>query len=266
VPNGIQDLGAILGAMGPEMREPPGPGTAIPEPPWYRPEAAPRAPLTREAIVDAALSVLDSVGMDGLSMRRVAQELGTGAASLYWHVRNKDELFQLVFDRVTREVVLPEPDPAHWQEQLKLLGYEMRKALSKHRDVARISFGRVPTGPQMALLTEWLFTLLQPVGIPDRAIAYIGDVAGLYVGAFCFEESLGISSPTGEDIPPEQIVEMFRGYMESLPAERFPRTLASLDLIFDYNPEDRFEFALDLMISGMEKYAERASKRGNARK
>ena len=60
--------------------------------------------------MDAALAVLDAVGMDGLSMRRVAQELGTGAASLYWHVRNKDELFQLVFDRVTREIVLPEPD------------------------------------------------------------------------------------------------------------------------------------------------------------
>jgi AcrR family transcriptional regulator len=256
----------MLRRMGPDMREPPGPTAGIPEPPWYRPEAARRAPLTREAIVDAALSVLDAVGMDGLSMRRVAQELGTGAASLYWHVRNKDELFQLVFDRVTRDVVLPEPDSAHWKEQLKLLGYEMRKALSKHRDVARISFGRVPTGPQMALLTEWLFTLLQPIGIPDRAIAYIGDVAGLYVGAFCFEESLGLSSPTGEDLPPEQIVEMFRGYMESLPSERFPRTLAALELIFDFNPEDRFEFGLDLMISGLEKYAERASKRTSSRK
>jgi TetR/AcrR family tetracycline transcriptional repressor len=243
---------------GPELARAPG-APAIPEPPWYRPEAAPRVRLTREAIVDAALSVLDQVGMDGLSMRRVAQELGTGAASLYWHVRNKEELFQLVFDRVTREMVLPEPDPTQWKEQLKLLGYEMRKALSRHRDVARISFGRVPTGPQMALLIEWLFTLLQPVGIPDRVIAYIGDVAGLYVGAFCYEESLGISSPTGEDLPPEQIVEMFRGYMQSLPAERFPRTLASLDLIFDYKPEERFEFALDLMISGMEKFAARAS-------
>ena len=256
----------MLRRMGPEMREPPGPAAGIPEPPWYRPEAPRRAPLTRDAIVDAALSVLDAVGMDGLSMRRVAQELGTGAASLYWHVRNKDELFQLVFDRVTRDVVLPEPDSAHWQEQLKVLGYEMRKVLSKHRDVARISFGRVPTGPQMALLTEWLFTLLQPIGIPDRAIAYIGDVAGLYVGAFCFEESLGLSSPTGEDLPPEQIVEMFRGYMESLPSERFPRTLAALELIFDFNPEDRFEFGLDLMISGLEKYAERASKRTTPRK
>jgi hypothetical protein len=181
-------------------------------------------------------------------------------------VRNKDELFQLVFDRVTREVTLPEPDPAQWKEQLKLLGYQMRKALSTHRDVARISFGRVPTGPQMALLTEWLFTLLQPVGIPDRAIAYIGDIAGLYVGAFCFEQSLGISSPTGEDLPPEQIVEMFRGYMQSLPAERFPRTLAALDLIFEFNPEDRFDFGLDLLIAGLETYAARARKPGAAPK
>ena len=90
-----------------------------PEPPWRRPQPPPRAPITREAIVEAALVVLDRVGMDGLSMRRVAEELGTGAASLYWHVRNKEELFQLIFDRVTREIVLPEPDPARWKEQLK---------------------------------------------------------------------------------------------------------------------------------------------------
>jgi len=142
----------------------------------------------------------------------------------------------------------------------------MRKALSKHRDVARISFGRVPTGPQMALLIEWLFTLLQPLGSLTGAIAYIGDVAGLYVGPSASRRASASPPPPAEDIPPEQIVEMFRGYMESLPAERFPRTLASLDLIFDFNPEDRFEFALDLMISGMEKYAARASKRGTARK
>jgi hypothetical protein len=54
--------------------------------------------------------------------------------------------------------------------------------------------------------------------------------------------------------------------MESLPAERFPRTLAALDLIFAFDPEDRFEFGLDLMISGMERYAERAVKRGTAPK
>jgi AcrR family transcriptional regulator len=133
----------------------------VPEPPWRRAQPPPRAPITRDAIVEAALVVLDRVGMDGLSMRRVAEELGTGAASLYWHVRNKEELFQLIFDRVTREVVLPEPDPAHWKEQVKALGLQMRKVLSKHRDVARLSFGRIPssrsaspTGPSPTSVTS----------------------------------------------------------------------------------------------------------------
>jgi AcrR family transcriptional regulator len=233
----------------------------LPEPPWRRAQPPPRAPITREAIVEAALAVLNKDGIDGLSMRRVAEELGTGAASLYWHVRNKEELFQLIFDRVTREIVLPEPDPAHWKEQLKQLGLQMRKVLSRYRDVARLSFGRMPAGPQTALLSEWLFTLLQPVGIPDRAIAYIGDIAGLYVGAFCFEESLGYASPTGEDLPPEQIVQMMRDYMLSLPRDRFPRTLAALDLLFAFNPEERFEFGLDLLIAGLESYATKASSR-----
>jgi AcrR family transcriptional regulator len=233
----------------------------VPDPPWHRVEPPPRAPITRDAIVEAALVVLDREGMDGLSMRRVAEELGTGAASLYWHVRNKEELFQLVFDRVTREIVLPEPDPAHWKDQLRELGHQMRRVLSQHRDVARISMGRIPSAPQIALLAEWLFSLLQPVGIPDRAIAYIGDVAGLYVGAFCFEESLGHSSPTGEDLPPEQIVQMMRDYLVSLPADRFPHTIRAADLLLAFNPEDRFEFGLDLLIAGLEKYAENASAR-----
>src|ERR687888_2227530 len=87
----------------------------IPEPPW---KAAPRerparTPLTREAIVDAALRVLAREGADGLSMRRVAEELGAGPASLYWHVASKDELINLLIDRVTSEIPLPPPDPDH---------------------------------------------------------------------------------------------------------------------------------------------------------
>jgi AcrR family transcriptional regulator len=241
------------------------PPAGIPEPPWHRASSPPRVPITRDAIVEAALMVLDKVGMDGLSMRRVAEELGTGAASLYWHVRNKDELFQLIFDRVTREVVLPEPDPAHWKQQLKALGYQMRDILGKYRDVARLSFGRIPSGPQTALLAEWLFTLLQPVGVPDEAIAMVADFAGLYVGAYCYEESLGFPSPTGEDLPPETWLQMMRNYIVSLPRDRFPRTIAAVDLLLAFNPEERFEFGLDLLIAGLENYATKSRRRQTRR-
>lgn len=230
----------------------------LPEPPWRTPprgRAVPQVPLTREAIVEAALRVLDREGMDGLSMRHVADDLGTGAASLYWHVRNKDELLQLVFERVTREVELPAPDPARWQEQLRELGRQMRDVLRRHRDVGRISLGRIPAGPDIARVNEWLFELLRPAGIPDRAIAYVGDIAGLYVGAYSFEESLGLVSPTGEDQPPEEIVEMLKDWTRSLPEDRFPITRSVVDLLFSGDADERFEFGLDLLVRGLETLA-----------
>ncbi len=230
----------------------------VPEPPWrLRERAAPRIPLTRDAIIEAAMRILDSDGLEGLSMRRVAEELGTGAGSLYWHVRNKEELLQLLFERATGEMELPEPDPSRWQEQLKEVGRQMRAVMNRHRDIARVSLGRIPSGPTVALFTEWLFELLRPAGIPDRVIAYLGDLAGLYVGAYAFEESLGLASPTGEDLPPEQILQMFRGYVESLPEDRFPHTRGAVDLLFGGDQDERFEFGLEVIVRGMETYAHR---------
>ncbi|HYW23548.1 MAG TPA: TetR/AcrR family transcriptional regulator C-terminal domain-containing protein [Terriglobales bacterium] len=230
----------------------------VPEPPWRldaRVRPAPRVPLTRDGIVEAALRVLDRDGMDGLSMRRVAEELGTGVASLYWHVRNKGELLQLLFERLSAEAELPEPDPSRWQEQLRDLARQMRASAHRHRDAARISLGRVPSGPAIARFTEWLFELLTPAGIPDRVIAYLGDLAGLYVGAFAFEESLGLASPTGEDLPPEQIVAMFSDYLLSLPADRFPHIHRAIGDIFGGDADERFEFGLDVILRGIATYA-----------
>ena len=68
-----------------------------------------------EGIVDAALVVLDREGLDGFSMRAVAEELGTGAGSLYWHVRGKEELLNLMVDRVIGALEVPDPDPPRWQ-------------------------------------------------------------------------------------------------------------------------------------------------------
>ena len=134
----------------------------------------------------------------------------------------------------------------------------MRAVLKSHRDVGRLSLGRISSGPTLAMYTEWTFTLLKPVGIPDHVIAYLGDFFGLYVGAYTFEESLGVASPTGEDLPPEQILEMFRAYMSSLPEDRFPHTRAAADLLFVGSPDERFEFGIDLMLRGLETYASRS--------
>jgi AcrR family transcriptional regulator len=231
----------------------------LPQPPWRldrRARAAPRIPLTRDAIVEAAVRVLDREGMDGLSMHRVAKELGTGAGSLYWHVRNKGELLQLLSERLLVEIELPDPDPSRWAEQLKDLGRQMRALSRRHRDGARITLGRLPSGPSIARFAEWLFELLTPVGIPDQVIAYLGDMVSLYVGAYAFEESLGVASPTGEDLSPAQIVALFRDYLLSLPADTFPHIHRAIGDLFGGDPDERFEFGLEVILRGIRTYAQ----------
>jgi AcrR family transcriptional regulator len=187
-------------------------------------------------------------------MRRVAQELHTGVASLYWHVRNKGELLQLLSERLAAEIVLPDPDLSRWQEQLKDVGRQFRAAAHRHRDAARITLGRLPSGPTIARFAEWLFEVLAPLGVPDRVIAYSGDLMSLYAGAYAFEESLGLASPTGEDLPPEQVLAMFRDYLLSLPPERFPHIHRAIGDLLGGDPDQRFEFGMDILLRGIGTY------------
>lgn len=228
--------------------------SGIPQPPWVRTRGSRpvrRAPLNREAVVEAALRLVDREGLAAASMRRVADELGVAPSALYWHVRNKEELLQFVLDRVVAEIELPELDPERWEEQLKEVGREMRRVLTKHRDVARVTIGAIPVGPNILRVIEWIHALLREAGLPDRVVALVGDLCGLYVGAFSYEESLGLTAPTGERLPPEEIVAMMRGYWESLPPALFPHTLALLDHLFEGGPDERFEFGLDVLVRGL---------------
>jgi AcrR family transcriptional regulator len=231
---------------------------AVPDPPWQAaPRARPaRAPLSQEAIVQAALRVLDRDGAAGLSMRRVAEELGTGPASLYWHVANKDALINLIIDRVAGEVPLPEPDPDHWQEQLRewLLG--VRQVFERHPGVAALTLGRVPTGPNVLRWAEWTLALLRGAGIPDRIAAFAGDLLGLYLGATGYEAAMPpMTSATGEPLSVEESVATIRGYFASLPADQFPNVLATLDELFSGDADERFELGLDVILRGLASYA-----------
>ena len=232
---------------------------AIPEPPW---RAAPRrrparAPLSREAIVDAALRVVDREGSSGLSMRRVAEELGTGPASLYWHVPSKDALIDLVIDRVAAEVPIPEPDPEHWQEQLRTWLLEARAVFDRHPGVAALTLGRIPTGPTVVRWAEWTLAILRGAGIPDRIAAFAGDLLGLYLGATGYEATLPpMASATGEPLDPEAAARMVRDYFASLPADQFPNVVATVDDMFSGGPQERFELGLDVILRGLASYAE----------
>src|SRR5690349_1752575 len=144
---------------------------APPAPPWERlPQRAAsrrRDPLTREAIVAAALAVLDAEGLDGFSMRRVAERLDTGAASLYWHVGSKDGLLDLVLDRVIGEQRVPDPEPGRWPEQLRELARKQREICLRHPWIVEVSIGRIPMGPNALNYSERVLAILKSGGVPD---------------------------------------------------------------------------------------------------
>jgi len=226
----------------------------VPDPPWQapsRPRPA-RAPLSRDAIVHAALRVMDREGSAGLSMRRVAEELGTGPASLYWHVANKDALINLIIDQVASEIPLPEPDPDRWQEQLKDWMLGVRQVFGRHPGVAALTLGRVPTGPNVVRWAEWILALLRGAGIPDRIAAFAGDLIGLYLGATGYEAAMPpMTSPTGEPLSLEERVAMIRGYFASLPPDQFPNVVATVDDLVGGGPDERFELGLDVILRGL---------------
>jgi AcrR family transcriptional regulator len=230
--------------------------TDAPDPPWWRgrdeADRGDRRPLTRTAIVDAALVLLDREGLAGLSMRKLAQELGAGAASLYWHVRDKEELLSLLLDRIVGESEIPEPDPGNWQEQVKEMGRETRRLLQRHRDAAQISMGRIPAGPQSMPVLERYLAVLVAAGLPPRLISYAADMFALYVGGFAFEESLRVPPLGDEGATTAQLADYYR----SLPPERFPTLVGLADDLTAGDADERFEFALELLVRGLEAMAD----------
>src|SRR3954447_8869872 len=133
-----------------------------PVPPWQRQPRSPRArpALSLELIVTTALRLLDEGGIDALSMRKVADALGTGAASLYAYVASKEELIEHVLDRVIGELEVPPPDPEQWAEQVKDGVRAMRRVLASHRDVARFALARIPTRGNAIVAMERFLSIL----------------------------------------------------------------------------------------------------------
>jgi len=219
------------------------------EPPWWqppRPSGRRRDPLTRDAIVDAAVRILIAEGVDALTVRRLATELGTGSATLYWHIRNKDELGELVYDRVMGAVELPEPDALQWEAQTKDLARQVYRLMLQHNDLVRLSLGRVPVGPNMLRIMEWSLDLLRKAGIPDQPAAYFGDMLGRYLDASVLEVTAA----------PNADVTAVGEYFANLPVERFPNIRSLTGNMFMGDDDDRFEFGLDLLVRGLAGYAE----------
>jgi AcrR family transcriptional regulator len=224
----------------------------MPEPPWRSPRRRPaRQPLGRDLIVDTAMKILASEGLDAVSMRRIAQALNTGPASLYAHIGNKEELYELMFDRVLGDIELPEPDPKRWREQVKEIGRAQVRAMIQHPGIARVVMDTlIPVGPNALRHGERILAVLRAGGLSEKQAAFAFDALGLYVKAYALEATRWSSG----EVNHEELAERERQigeYMMSLPPEAFPNLLAVAPLFSEETAVERFEFALDAFLAGL---------------
>ena len=228
------------------------PGAQMPEPPWRSPprrHGVPRPQLSRDAVVAAALEVVEKDGADALTMRSVAKEIGVSASSLYGYVANKEELVQLLLDQLFQEVELP-PEGGPWQQTLKEFCRSMLRVFRRHRGMAALTLGRVALPASMLDGLERSFAEFRAAGLPDEVTVYIGDLLGLYCAAIAYEMDM---APPGE---PQEFAAQFAGWLRSLPRDRFPNVTELAGKMVAGNAEDRFEWGLDVIVRGLASYVD----------
>ncbi|MEU6270942.1 TetR/AcrR family transcriptional regulator [Streptomyces populi] len=244
-------------------------GTPVPPPPspWERERprrarvAAARAPLSRERIVEAAFTVLDRSGLDGLSMRQVAGELGVTVSALYAYVSSKDDLLELMYTRLFDGFSLPEPDPDRWREQVREYARTWRSRLLSHRDMARISMAHVPFTAELLPYVESLLAVFRAAGLPDRIAAEAGDLISTYIDGFVLEEGMWqdrAAEQTGGGTPARpdwrEMADEMQNYFASLPEGDFPHLRALSGVMVTDSSDERFDIGLEIILRGLASY------------
>lgn len=223
----------------------------MPTRPRSRRERPAKSALSRDAIVEAALAITREEGIDAVSMRRIAQALDTGPASLYVYVANRDELLELLFDAAIGPIETEPVDPARWREQLKALGHRMlRMMVEDYPGIAILAMTHIPVGDNALRVTESVLALLKAGGASDQAAAYAADLFSMYVTAIAYEQSLyatRCSDPGHELDEVEKIARRFA----TLDAARFPTMAALAPAMTRGDGDERFELGMDVLINGL---------------
>jgi AcrR family transcriptional regulator len=212
-----------------------------------------RAPITVEQVVESALGVVAAEGYEALTMRRLATELGTGPASLYTHVVNKADLDELLIGRLCAELVLPDPDPATWREQIRGVCVQLRDLYLRYPGISRAALAMAPTDPEVLRVEEGMLAILLAGGLAPQTAAWGIDALSLYVAGYCLEKSIVRRRAVDADADAAWVLdrdELVRRFA-TLPAGTFPFTRRYATELSAGEGHERFDFALGLMIDGL---------------
>jgi TetR/AcrR family transcriptional regulator, tetracycline repressor protein len=208
----------------------------------------PREPLNRARIVAAAVVVLDADGLAGLTMRRVARELGTGAMSLYRHVASREELLDLVLDELVGAVPVSRLT-GEWRVDVAALARDVRGALLRRRDLTLLLTARLGQGAGGLAALDRALGIFLRAGFSPRDAVRSNHALGAYVSGSCTWEAVGLG---GEVDPAERAnrAAAATARLAEVPAEAHPYVAAAAGELFAGTAEDRFEFGLARLLEG----------------
>jgi AcrR family transcriptional regulator len=207
--------------------------------------------LTRDQIVAAAVAVVDRDGLVNLSMRKLAAELGVGVTTLYWHVADKDEVLDLICDRVLGEIDLVAPADASWTERLISLFSELRAALLRHADLATLLPTRENVGPNALAVREAVAVALLDAGLPQALLAATDHALLSYVTGSAAGEvgRRAVSEQQGADVESADAEET--AFLAALPGDTFPGLVTLARTRPAEDRDSAFEYGLRVMLAGV---------------
>jgi AcrR family transcriptional regulator len=206
-----------------------------------------KAPLSRDVIVSTALEILEKDGLAGLSLRRVAVALDTGAASLYVYLENLDELYALMLDQALAAVEVPRSRKQPWRARLKEYLASYLKVLNERQGLAQLAMSTIATGPYSLRMWEVLLGLLNEGGVNPSRVVWSVDMLLLYVTAIAAEQSNW--KATGQDFG------RVKNALSNVSAEQFPLVSALVQAgAFSQggDAQSRARWALDVIIDGIQ--------------
>jgi TetR/AcrR family transcriptional regulator, tetracycline repressor protein len=219
-----------------------------------------RTRLSRETVVDGALALTDAEGLEGLTIRRLAQHLGVTPMALYWHFKNKEELLDAVADRLWSLVSTETDQALPWPERLRALMTAMVDVLRAHPQAAALLFTTQPYAATNCFdIMEVALGIFAEAGFsPAEGAALCGH--GLRTTTTLAIGDPGLT-PRHTDDEAAEFIRRKRIAMETLPLNRYPHLVGAAGPLTEVeHPEASFAFGIELFVAGVEALAARHQK------
>jgi AcrR family transcriptional regulator len=211
--------------------------------------AKPRTPLSRARVLETALVLADRGGIESLTMRWLADELGVKAMSLYNHVTDKSDIIDGIVDLVYGEIALP-PGETDWKAAMRLRANSAREVLLRHPWASSLMQSRTKPGPATLRHHDSVIGNLRQAGFTIELAAHAFSVIDSYVYGFA-QQQQNLTYTTSE-----QAAVVAEDILRKLPAEDYPHLAEMIiehALKPGYDYAEEFNFGLDLILDGLER-------------